>query len=198
VIESVSGICNLYSKYISEDMFTGAHVAEFGADHSRGPKTVKQSPKGRCTTTKESMKAKFEEWGIDLKWVSLFPHINDFNGREPGHNFLGSVSRMVIDDNILGGLPVECLTMRRMTMTFCQRKVHEDTDQREMCALKIYKVMWHWKNNPAGTKQNDGNIKSYANRIRNAETDDLFYKATHPNKCMYYSIFSTGHWLVAE
>ena len=150
------------------------------------------------TTTKESMKAKFEEWGIDLQWVSLFPHINDFNGREPGHNFLGSVSRMVIDDNILGGLPVECLTMRQMTMAFCQQKVHEDTDQRVMCALKIYEVMWHWKNNPGGTKQNDGNIKAYANRIRNAETDDLFYKATHPNKCMYYSIFSTGQRLVAE
>jgi hypothetical protein len=63
VIESVSGICNLYSKYSSEDMFTGAHVAELGTDHSRGPKTVKQSPKGKRTTTKESMKAKFEEWG---------------------------------------------------------------------------------------------------------------------------------------
>ena len=43
IIESISGICNLYSKYSSKDMFTGAHVVEMGADHSRGPKTVKQT-----------------------------------------------------------------------------------------------------------------------------------------------------------
>jgi hypothetical protein len=92
-------------------------------------------------------------------WVVLFPHIDNFNGQEPGHNFLGSMSRTVIGDNIIGGLLVECVTKRRMTMTFCQQKVHEDTEQREMCASKIHEVLWWWKNNPAGTKQNDDDIK---------------------------------------
>jgi hypothetical protein len=58
------------------------------------------------------MKTKFKEWGINLKWVALFPHIDDFNGWEPSHNFLGSVSCTVMDDNIIGGLPVECVTKR--------------------------------------------------------------------------------------
>jgi hypothetical protein len=42
VIESVSGICNLYYKYSLDDMFTGAHVVEIGADHSGGNTTVRQ------------------------------------------------------------------------------------------------------------------------------------------------------------
>jgi hypothetical protein len=168
VIKSVSGICNLYYKYSLDDMFTGAHVAEIGADHSGGNITVRQSPRKESQKNKDSMKTKFKEWGINLKWVVLFPHINDFNGREPGQNFLGSVSRTVIDDSIIGGLPVECVTKRRMTMTFCQQKVHEDTEQREMCASKIHEVLWQWKNNPAGTKQNDDDIKEYAKQIRYA------------------------------
>jgi hypothetical protein len=45
------------------------------------------------------MKAKFAKWGIDIKWVSLFPHIDDFNGRLPGQNFLGCVSRTIKDDD---------------------------------------------------------------------------------------------------
>jgi hypothetical protein len=104
VIESVSRICNLYSKSSSEDMFTGAHVTEMGSDHSRQSKGVKQTMNKKYSTTKKSMKAKFEECSVELKWVSLFPHIDDFNGREPGHNFLGSVSRTVIDDNSKVGL----------------------------------------------------------------------------------------------
>jgi hypothetical protein len=70
-------------------MFTGAHQVEFASDHSESTPLKSKS--------KDAMKAKFTEWGIDKKWVSLFPHINDFNGRDPGHNVLGCVSHTVDD-----------------------------------------------------------------------------------------------------
>jgi hypothetical protein len=52
VIESVSGICNLYYKYSSDDMFMGDHVAEIGADHSGGNLTVRQSPRKKVIGAK--------------------------------------------------------------------------------------------------------------------------------------------------
>jgi hypothetical protein len=95
VIESVSGICNVYWKASSDNMFTGAHTAKFGVDHGSSP--TPQSTNQEVGCTKNSMKAKFTEWGIDLKWVSLFPHIDDFNGRDPGQNLLGVVTKRTKD-----------------------------------------------------------------------------------------------------
>jgi hypothetical protein len=36
VIESVSGICNVYSRALATEMYTGNHLVEFGSDHSAG------------------------------------------------------------------------------------------------------------------------------------------------------------------
>jgi hypothetical protein len=44
------------------------------------------------THSKERMIARFLAWGIHMKWVTLFPHVDDFNGRDVGQNFLGAVS----------------------------------------------------------------------------------------------------------
>jgi hypothetical protein len=73
-------------------MFTGAHNSKLGADHQS------TSTQGAATNATDVMKTRFREWRVDLKWVTLFPHIDDFNARERGQKFLGSVSRMV-DDN---------------------------------------------------------------------------------------------------
>ena len=110
VIESVSGICNVYSRVSSTYMFTGAHNSKLGADHRS------TGTQGAATNAKDVMKARFIEWRVELKWVTLFPHIDDFNARERGQNFLGSVSRMVDDDSPSLGLA----TKRRLTITFCQ------------------------------------------------------------------------------
>jgi hypothetical protein len=134
VIESVSGICNVYSRVSSTYMFTGAHNSELGADHRS------TGTQGAATNAKDVMKARFKEWRVHLKWVTLFPHIDDFNARERGQNFLCSVSRTVDDDSPHLG----STTKRRLTITFCQRKVHEDTQVREICASKIHEGMCQW------------------------------------------------------
>ena len=59
--------------------FCGTALFEHGGGHS----SMKNS--------KERMIARFLEWGIDMKWVTLFPHVDDFNGRDVGQNFLGAV-----------------------------------------------------------------------------------------------------------
>ena len=79
VIESVSGICNIYSKASKSDMFTGAHEVQVALDHSAISPQLLTEP-GEINS-KDRMKAKFTAWGIDMKWVCLFPHVDDFNGR---------------------------------------------------------------------------------------------------------------------
>ena len=137
VLESVSGICNVYAKVSPTDMFAGAHNSEFGADHQSSTMLA------LTKNAKDVMKARFMDWGIDLKWVTLFPHVDDFNGRERGQNFLGSVSRTVDDDSSRVG-HTDYATKRRLTMTFCQCKVHEDTNVREICAAKIHEGLRRW------------------------------------------------------
>jgi hypothetical protein len=123
------------------------------------------------------MKAKFAEWGIDLKWVSLFPHIDDFNGRDAGQNFLGSVSRTVVDDSH-PGVPEGYVTKRRLTMTFCQRKVNEDTKIREACVSDIHDRMKQWYNS-LPEHRNYGDIKQFAGSTHKSRTEKLMYHATH-------------------
>jgi hypothetical protein len=142
------------------------------------------------------MKAKFAEWGIDLQWVSLFPHIDDFNGRDPGQNFLGSVSRTVEDDTHPTA-PEGYVTKRRLTMTFCQRKVHEDTVIREACVGEIHDRMRRWSRS-LPEHHNDGDIKQFARHTHKARTAKLMYRNTHRNKCMYYSILSSDQRHIAD
>jgi hypothetical protein len=177
-------------------MFAGAHISGFGADHVGGGRAMMQhSATPRADTTKEQMKVKFGKWGIDLKWVVLFPHVDDFNGREAGHNFLGSVSRtVVVHDN--GDDHRSCVTTkRRETLTFCQRKVNEDTEKREACAGSIHRRILRWRESLP--KQRACDIEQIANRIHGVLKDDLVYLATHENKCMYYSILCSNHRHVA-
>jgi hypothetical protein len=86
VIESVSGICNVYQRASKSSMYSGAHSAIIGVDHqtSRPQQVTKHA-----SNNKDHMQAKFLGWGIDPKWVVLFPHVDDFNGRDAGQNFLG-------------------------------------------------------------------------------------------------------------
>jgi hypothetical protein len=78
VIESVSGIFNVYATNQKGDMSTGNSIGK--------PELKKKQ---------EKMIKKFAKWKIDLKWVVLFPHVDDFNARHSGQNFLGSVSRTI-------------------------------------------------------------------------------------------------------
>ena len=64
VLESVSGICNVYAKVSPTDMFAGAHNSEFGADHQSSTMLA------LTKNAKDVMKARFMDWGIDLKWVT--------------------------------------------------------------------------------------------------------------------------------
>ena len=58
------------------DMFTA--LFEHGGGHSTMAKN---------SLSKERMIARFLEWGIHMKWVTLFPHVDDFNGRDVGLEF---------------------------------------------------------------------------------------------------------------
>jgi len=71
VLESVSGICNVYSKASRGEMFSGSHKLEFGVDHTITRATQQGN---QVTTKKDNMKAKFQCWGVDLEFVILFPH----------------------------------------------------------------------------------------------------------------------------
>jgi hypothetical protein len=72
-------------------MFAEAHKADFVSDHG--------SKRNICTTAKEdkkmNMKLMFQEMGVELKYVVVFPHVDFFNGQQPGQTFLGVVSRTV-------------------------------------------------------------------------------------------------------
>jgi hypothetical protein len=112
------------------------------------------------------MKTRFKEWRVDFKWVTLFPHIDDFNARERGQNFLGSVSRTVDGDSPSLGLA----TKRRLTITFCQQKVHEDTQVREICASKTHKGMRQWTTS-LPKQRTDCNILEFAKYLHQGEID---------------------------
>jgi hypothetical protein len=169
-------------------MFAGAHFSEFGADH--------QSSTAQAVTTnaKDVMKDRFMDWGSDLKWVTLFPHIDDFNGRERGQNFLGSVSCTVDDDSTQVGHR-EYMMKRWLTMTFFQRKVHKDTNVREICAAKIHDGLCRWTTSLPKEHQ-ECNIMEFAKLICSRENDALMHRATHQNKCLYYSLLCTDQRLV--
>jgi hypothetical protein len=120
-------------------MFTGAHHAQLVADHQS------KNPSSSLTTkdTLLGMKNKFAEWGVDLQLVILFLHIDDFHGHDPGHNWLGAVSRSVNDYHHLVG-KTKYMSKRWEVMTFCQHKGHEDTHIQETCVKKIHNVIHGW------------------------------------------------------
>ena len=124
VIESVSGICNVYSKERNGNMLVGVPGQN-------------KSPEKNIKTRQETMKDKFANWKIDLKWVILFPHVDDFNSRHSGQNFLGSVSRTVAKEGSSMDSSVGYVTMVRQTLNFCQCKVLEDAVVHEDCARTI-------------------------------------------------------------
>jgi hypothetical protein len=93
------------------------------------------------------MKDKFANWKIDLKWVKLLPHVDDFNSRHSGQNFLGSVSRTVAKEGSSMDSLVGYVTMVRQTLTFCQRKVLEDAVVCEECARTIRDGIKKWCDN---------------------------------------------------
>ena len=146
--------------------------------------------------SKDRMKAKFTAWGIDMKWVCLFPHVDDFNGREPGHNFLGCVSRTVNDDMYQHNGD-KYRYRKRLTMTFCQRKVNEDTEIREDCVFNIRDGIRQWTTN-LPLHRTEAGIKKFARSVHGSESNELLYLATHENKCLYYSIFCSGHRHVTD
>jgi hypothetical protein len=154
---------------------------EFTADHSASTPQHSNETDGR--KSKDIMKAKFTEWGIDLKWVSLFPHIDDFNRRDPGQNFLGCVSRTV-DDDTYPSVGVKYHHRKRLTLTFCQRKVNEDTEIREACVFNIHDGIRHWTRS-LPLHHTDAGINNFVRSIHRAQTDELMYLATHENKCFY-------------
>jgi hypothetical protein len=192
IIELVSGICNVYAKSSTIKMYTGAHDAHFVPDHqSNNPSS---SPTG--TDTMVSMKKKFSEWGVNLQWVVLFPHIDDFNGRDLGQNWLGAVSRTLnVSHHVVG--TTTYLTKRREVMTFCQRKVNEDMHIRETCVIKIHEVMACWMSG-LGIQQRDENVLATSIHSTQMEANALINQPTHRNKCMYYSIFASDHRHLAD
>jgi hypothetical protein len=202
VIESVSGICNVYSTDNKGNMFAGADGANFGAIHSNGggqkPAPKKVAEKKESKKKQEKMKEKFAQWGIDLKWVILFPHIDDFNARQPGQNFLGSVSKTVLIDRS-GGSRRGYVTKQRQTMTFCQRKVHEDAGIREACARTIHDSIRIWREKLPKYRTGRGIVEFSWDIRQHLKTDELTYRATNENKCLYYySIFCSDHRKVAD
>jgi hypothetical protein len=64
VIESVSGICNVYQRASKTCMYSGAHNAIFGADHQI---TRPRQGTSGGSNNKDLMIAKFLGWGIDVK-----------------------------------------------------------------------------------------------------------------------------------
>jgi hypothetical protein len=122
-------------------MYSGAHNAIFGADHQ-----ISRPQQGMTlgSKNKDHMKAKFLGWGINIKWVVLFPHVDDFNGRDAGQNFLGCVSRTVLDTSSDTSSRDGYMAMQRQTMTFCQCKVHEDTMVWQVCVGDIHEGMRRW------------------------------------------------------
>jgi hypothetical protein len=119
--------------------------------------------------SKDTMKAKFTERDIDLNWVSIFPHIDDFHGRDPGHSFLGCVS-CTVDDDTYPGVGNKYQKRKWLTMTFCQRKVHEDTEIRETCVSHIHDGIRCWRQSlPEHCK--DTELKKFVHDICKVNTD---------------------------
>jgi hypothetical protein len=187
VIESVSGILNVYSTNEKGDMFSG--VCGNGSPHL--PQESKKKQK--------KMKEKFCLWKIDMKWVVLFPHVDDFNARDEGQNFLGSVSITVASDTTHPDLPPSYVTKHRQLMTFCQRKVHEDASIREKCAMTIRDSIMNWRQGLPIHRSNDG-IQEFAWSIGKSRLspNEIMYRPTNENKCMYYSMFCSDHRKVTE
>ena len=123
------------------------------------------------------MKKTFANWKIDLRWVILFPHVDDFNARDYGQNFLGAVSRTVRlrrNRDSPRGL-IGYINKQRQMMTFCQRKVHEDAEVREACAISIHDGIESWCEKLPKDRTGKG-ILEFAGKIhRNARTEQLAY-----------------------
>jgi dihydroorotase len=120
IIESVSGICNVYLTDQKGNMFTGVHGC-------------KQAHEQKIRKKQEKMKEKFAQWRIELKWVILFQHVDDFNACHSGKNFLGSVSNTVAQEHSMDS-PKGYVMKVWQTLTFCQCKVLEDACVGGLCS----------------------------------------------------------------
>jgi hypothetical protein len=100
-------------------MFAAAHNCDSVSDNSS---TIPSAD------NKMSVKVKFGRMKIDLKWVVVFPHVDDFNERHEGHHFIPS--------------PRGFDTLQGQTIMFCQRKANEDESLREFCVGTIYKKVY--------------------------------------------------------
>lgn len=63
-------------------MFFGSHKLEFGVNHTI-TRTTQQATlattkkDNKKPTTKDNMKAKFQCWGVELKFMIIFAHIDN-------------------------------------------------------------------------------------------------------------------------
>jgi hypothetical protein len=148
VIESITGICNVYTTNQKGGMFRG--------EPGCGKSTELQ--KDCSKETQEAMMNKFAKWKIDPKWIVLFPHVDDFNARDPGQNFLGSVSRTVTTDSSCpdSSRRAGYATKQHQTMTFYQHKVHEDVVIRETCAITIRDAILSFRKSLTKLRTKDG------------------------------------------
>jgi hypothetical protein len=84
------------------------------------------------------------------------------------------------------------------TMTFCQRKVHEDAELREDCARTIFEGIRTWCKKLPKLRTERGIVKFSQGLHQNLKTDELTFRATNENKCIYYSLFCSNHRKVAD
>ena len=83
-------------------------------------------------------------------------------------------------------------------MTFCQCKVHKDAEVREACAISIHDGIESWCAKLPKDRTGKGILEFARNLHRNVRTEQLAYRATNENKCMYYSLFCSGQRKVAD
>lgn len=112
----------------------------------------------------------------------LLPRVNDFNGRGPGQNFLGSVSQTVIVDSQHN----QHVTKQRQTLTFCPRKGNEDSEIRKACAVRILHAIEGWIKVFRNQHSTVAGINKFAKAIKREANTVLLYKTTHLKKCMFY------------
>jgi len=211
VLESVSGLSNIYLKNSNDDMFARAWESDVVLDHD-SKKTTFVTYKG---TKRDHMKTMFWLWGIPEKYVIVFPHLDFFNSRAQGQNFLGVVSRTVcLDQNSLDGKTYEM--KQRQAFAFCQRKANEDTLIRQKCTEVIREKVSNWRRGNWYSENVDTRVLTmrrlalksqkewtvnrdqadpwkYNDDVqanwRKMKHGDYCICVTNRNKCAYYSLF---------
>jgi hypothetical protein len=68
---------------------------------------------------------------------------------------------------------------------------------REACMFNIHDGMQHWTGS-LPRHHTDAKIKQFVHSIHLVQTDELIYRATHENKCIYYSILCSDQHHVTD